>query len=230
MKFLKFFHHFLIINQMISTGLEKLDEFLLGGIQNGIITDIFGANGTGKTQLLLQICINSIKTGGKVLYLDTTGGFRPERILGMQTSQNLEYNLLDKITVLRVTNTSEQIHSIKIMNEKNFSLIVIDNITDLFSYEYQTEDSTFLKNTTFMKFMHSLSCVAINNKIPVVITNMIRNIEGKEVENMRSAIDPFTHVKIKLSKISSKFKGEISWLIHKNYFSYTITSSGLIQS
>ena len=215
---------------MISTGLEKLDEFLLGGIQNGVITDIYGANGTGKTQLLLQICINSIKNGGNVLYLDTTGGFRPERILGMQTSQNLEFNLLDKITVLRITNTSEQINSIKIMNEKIFSLVVIDNVTDLFSYEYQSEDSTFQKNSTFMKFMHQLSCVAINKKIPVVITNMIRNIENKEVENMKSAIDPFTHVKIRLSKISSKFKGEINWLTHKNYFSYTITSSGLIQS
>ncbi|MDH3192122.1 MAG: recombinase RecA, partial [Nitrosopumilus sp.] len=31
---------------MISTGLEKLDEFLLGGIHNGVITDIYGANGT----------------------------------------------------------------------------------------------------------------------------------------------------------------------------------------
>ncbi len=215
---------------MISTGLEKLDEFLLGGIQNGVITDIYGANGTGKTQLLLQICINSIKNGGNVLYLDTTGGFRPERILGMQTSQNLEFNLLDKITVLRITNTSEQINSIKIMNEKIFSLVVIDNVTDLFSYEYQSEDSMFQKNSTFMKFMHQLSGVAINKKIPVVITNMIRNIEDKEVENMKSAIDPFTHVKIKLSKISAKFKGEINWLIHKNYFSYTITSSGLIQS
>lgn len=215
---------------MISTGLEKLDEFLLGGIQNGIITDIYGANGTGKTQLLLQICLNSIKNGGKVLYLDTTGGFRPERILEMQTHQNLEYNLLENITVLRITNTSEQINSIKIMTDQNFSLIVIDNITDLFSYEYQNEDSTFQKNTSFMKFMHQLSLISINKRIPIVITNMIRNIKGKELENMKSAIDPFTHVKIRLLKISSKFKGEISWLIHKNYFSYTITPSGLIHS
>ena len=212
---------------MFSTGLEKLDEFLLGGIHNGVITDIYGANGTGKTQLLLQICINSIKNGGNVLYVDTTGGFRPERILEMQTHQNIEYNLLEKITVLRVTNTSEQINSIAIMNEQNFSLIVIDNITDLFSYEYQNEDSIFQKNSLFMKFMRQLSLVSINKKIPVVITNMIRNIENREVENMKSAVDPFTHIKIKLSKISSKFKGETQWLTNKNYFSYKITKSGL---
>ena len=39
--------------------------------------DLFSKIGTGKTQLLLQLSINSIKNGGNVLYLDTTGGFRP---------------------------------------------------------------------------------------------------------------------------------------------------------
>ena len=58
---------------MISTGLKKIDNFLSGGIPDGVIVDIFGGNGTGKTQLLLQLSINSIKNGGKVLFLDTTG-------------------------------------------------------------------------------------------------------------------------------------------------------------
>ena len=211
---------------MISTGLKELDEFLLGGIQNGVITDIYGAGGTGKTQLLLQICINSIKNGGHVLYLDTTGGFRPERILEMQTHQNFEGNLLDKITVLRITNTSEQVNSLEKISDQ-FSLIAIDNITDLFSYEYKTEDSLFQKNALFMKFMHQLSSIAIAKKIPIVVTNMIRNVDGKEIENMKSAIDPFTHVKINLSKTSSKFECEARWLTNKNSFSYKIDKYGI---
>ena len=212
---------------MISTGLQKLDEFLLGGIPSGVITDIYGANGTGKTQLLLQISINAIKDGGTVLYLDTTGGFRPERILEMQKHQNLEGQILDKITVSRITNTSEQINSIKNFNKVNFSLIVVDNITDLFSYEYKTEKSIFKKNTLFMKHLHDLSLIAINNNIPIVITNMIRNIGDKEVENMRKAIDLFTHIKIKLSKNSSKYHGEVNWLLNHHTFSYVIDTSGL---
>jgi len=124
---------------MISTGLLKLDNFLSGGIPNGVIVDIFGGNGTGKTQLLLQLSINSIKNGGNVLYLDTTGGFRPERILEIQKKFNIDFNLLDKITVSRITNTFEQINSIKNFQENNFSLIVIDNVTDLFSYEYKNK-------------------------------------------------------------------------------------------
>jgi len=212
---------------MISTGLQKLDEFLSGGIPSSSITDIFGANGTGKTQLLLQISINVIKQGGSVLYYDTTGEFRPERILEMQKNQNLEIDILDKIMVSRITNTSEQINSIKNIKPEKFSLIVIDNITDLFSYEYNSEDSIFKKNSLFMKYMHNLSIIAINENIPIVITNMIRNIDGKDVENMRKAIDLFTHIKIKLSKKESKYQGEVNWLLNEHVFSYIIDSSGL---
>ena len=138
---------------MISTGLKKLDTFLSGGIPNGVIIDIFGGNGTGKTQLVLQLSINSIKNGGNVLFLDTTGGFRPERILEIQKKSNLNINLLDKITVSRITNTSEQINSIKTLQEHNFSLIIIDNVTDLFSYEYKNNK---IKTVKEFKLQHSL--------------------------------------------------------------------------
>ena len=212
---------------MISTGLKKLDEILNGGIPSCAITDIYGANGTGKTQLILQICVNSIKNKGNVLFLDTTGGFRPERILEIQKHQNLDLNILDKITISRIRNTSEQINSIKNTDLEKFSLIVIDNITDLFSYEYKTEDSISEKNSLFMRHLHDLSLIAITNKIPIVITNMIRNMGDKEVENMRKAIDLYTHIKIKLSKNSSKYHGDVNWLLNHESFSYVIGSSGL---
>ena len=212
---------------MISTGLQKLDQFLSGGIPDSVIVDIFGENGTGKTLLLLQLLINSIKNGGNILYLDTTGGFRPERILEIQKESKIEINLLEKITVSRITNTSEQIKSVNNIISNNFSLIVIDNITDLFSYEYQNDESIFKKNSLFMKYMHNLSNFAITKKIPIIITNMIRTSDGKEIENMQNAIDPFTHVKIHLFKNSSKFHGQIYWALKKENFSYKINKIGL---
>jgi len=189
--------------------------------------DIFGGNGTGKTQLLLQLSINSIKNGGRVLYFDTTGGFRPERILEIQKRSETDLDFLQQITVSRLTNTSEQIKSIQKLENNNFSLIVIDNITDLFSYEYTKGESTFEKNLLFMKYMHELSKFAITKKIPIIFTNMIRTIEGREIENMKSAIDPFTHIKIHLFKNSSKFKGKIYWALDKKSFSYNIDVLGL---
>ena len=212
---------------MISTGLEKLDKFLSGGIPDNVIVDIFGENGTGKTLFLLQLSINSIKNGGNVLYFDTTGGFRPERIVEIQKELKIEINLLEKITVSRITNTSEQIKSIINLEQSDFSLIVIDNITDLFSYEYQKDESIFEKNLLFMKYMHELSKLAITKKIPIIITNMIRIANDTEIENMQNAIDPYTHIKIHLFKKLSKFNGQIYWALKKENFSYTINKIGL---
>ncbi len=214
---------------MISTGLQKLDEFLSGGIPNGIIVDVFGGSGTGKTQLLLQISKNCIIDGGNVLYFDTTGNFRPERILELHTQNKSNSNFLEKITVSRITNTSEQIKSIQNIND-DFSLIVIDNVTDLFSYEYNKDDQAFEKNSIFMNYMRELSNLAISKNIPIIVTNMIRNFEDKEIENMKSAIDPYTHIKIHLFKKNSKYNGIINWALNNMKFSYLIGEMGLSNS
>jgi len=216
---------------MISTSIKKLDQFLGGGIRSGIITDIFGANGTGRTQLAMQISINSLQQGGEVLFQDTTAEFRPERILEIINSRNLDPALLNKVKVGRVMNTAEQVQTLsKIKENNNYSLVVIDNVTDLFSFEYYKKEQSFQKNVLFMRYMHDLSLIAIKRKIPVIVTNMIRGIDDQENENLEKAISMFTHMKIKLSK-KTKFIGQIfPSFLKKREFSYLITTRGLIES
>ncbi len=217
---------------MISTGHKKLDQLLDGGIKNGIITDIFGAGGTGKTQLAMQICINSLRKGGHVFFQDTTGEFRPERMLEIIKTHNFDPKLLDNVKVGRITNTSEQIQYLSKINESdNFSLVIIDNVTDLFSFEYSKETQELEKRNLFMKYMHDLSLIAIQKKIPIIVTNMIRKIDEIEKENLDKSISIFTHMKIKLTKKGTNYFGEILSPIHGiREFSYVITKSGLVES
>jgi DNA repair protein RAD51 len=216
---------------MISIGIEKFDHFF-GRIKDGLIIDIFGGSGTGKSLLSLQIILNSLNNDNKqVLFLDTTGKFRPERMLEMINKRNLNTNLLDNIKVARITNTVEQIKYLeKIRELENISLIVIDNVTELFSFEYAKNEKLLEKNKLFMKYMHDLSFIAIQKKIPIIITNSIININDTEKENLEKAIDPYTHVKIKLNKSNSKFFGTIKFLNQKLRFSYLISSGGMINS
>jgi len=123
---------------MIPTGAKKLDKFLGGGIKNGIITDIFGANGTGKTQLAIQISVNCLEQGGHVFFQDTTGNFKPERMHQVMKNRNMDVSLMDKVKVARITNTSEQIKFLSKINS-NFDLIVIDNVSDLWKSYCQRE-------------------------------------------------------------------------------------------
>ncbi|MFB5646319.1 MAG: ATPase domain-containing protein, partial [Nitrosopumilaceae archaeon] len=216
---------------LIPTGIKKLDHILGGGIKNGIITDIHGSAGTGKTQLAIQIAINSLLKGGQVLFHDTTGVFRPERMLEMITTKNYDSNLLQNMQVARITNVSEQKQNLKMIHKKNsFALLIIDNVAEPFSFEFSKESQLLEKNTTFMKYMHDLSLLAIENKIPIIITNGIRNFNNTEKEILEKPISMFTHVKIKLSKKGKLFNGIVSTALSQHEFSYHISSNGLEDS
>ena len=212
---------------MIGTGLKKLDQFLGGGIKEGLITDISGQNSTGKTQLVFQICINALKNGKEILFQDTTGEFRPERLVEMLELQKLDRSLLDKIKVGRITNSFQQIEYLSKISTKNFSLIIIDNATDLFSFEYSKNEQVFEKHLAFMKYMQNLASIAINTKIPIVLTNIVRSFKENEEENLEKSIDMFTHIKIKLKKSTKGLLCQVVSPFINKKFQYNITSNGL---
>jgi DNA repair protein RAD51 len=215
------------MNNMISTGLKKLDQFLGGGIKEGLITDVYGSNATGKTQLALQISLNVLKNGGQVLFQDTTNEFRPERLVEMMRKQEISSALLEKIKVGLITNTTQQIQYLSKISIKNFSLIIIDNVTDLFSFEYSKKEHALEKHIFFMKYMHDLSNIAINTKIPIIVTNTVGKINDFETENLEKSISMFTHIKIRLSKNNNERICQVISPFENKKFSYIITPSGL---
>jgi len=216
---------------MITTRLKKLDEILGGGIKNAIITDIFGFNGTGKTQLSLQISLEPLKQNHNVLFIDTTGEFRPERMFEIIKNRELEDSLLENLKIVRVTNTNEQIKSLeKIDDLEKLSLLIIDNVADLFSFEYSKKEQFMLKYSSFMKYMHKLSTIALEKKIPVIVTNQLLRKEEIEYEKLDFVIRNFTHQQIKLEKIKNYYQGEVNHpLIKKQKFSYNFGPAGIIE-
>jgi len=212
---------------MIETGLKKLDQFLGGGIKDGLVTSISGQSATGKTQLAFQICLGALHNGKEILFQDTTGEFRPERLVEMMRKQEISTALLEKIKVGLITNTTQQIQYLSKISIKNFSLIIIDNVTDLFSFEYSKKEHVLEKYIFFMKYMHDLSNIAINTKIPIIVTNTVGKINDFETENLEKSISMFTHIKIRLSKNNNECVCQVISPFENKKFSYIITPSGL---
>jgi meiotic recombination protein DMC1 len=99
----------------ITTGSTALDKILGGGIETSSITELFGEFRTGKTQLAHTLCVTSqlsfsMNGGqGKVIYLDTEGNFRPERIESIAERFGLDTEeTLDNIIICRVFSHEEQ--------------------------------------------------------------------------------------------------------------------------
>lgn len=214
---------------MIKSGITKIDDFLNGGFKGGFVTDIFGSPASGKTQLLFQICANAVMNNSQILFQDTKGEFRPERILEILKIYNKDEKLLENIKVSRITNTNEQISNLSKITS-NFSLIVIDSITELFSFEYNKEKQFLERNKLFMKYMHQLSGISIEKNIPIIVTNTIRTIDDKEIENLEKAINLFPHFKIHLIKNGHSINAELSTINKKSKFSFVISNEGVVEA
>ena len=189
---------------MFQSEAKRMDEILFDTIRNGIITDIFGFRGVGKTQLALQISLNLLKNGKNVSFIDTTGEFRPERLLEIVKNRDLDESLLNHLQVARVTNTNEQIELLqKIEKINGISMLVVDNIADLFSFEYSKKEQFMEKYTNFMKYMYSLSLIALKKEIPIVVTNQLLKKQDTEYEKLDFVMNHFIHQRIKLKKIKN---------------------------
>jgi RecA/RadA recombinase len=180
----------------ISTGSRSFDEVLGGGIRTGMITDVYGESGSGKSQLCFSLSANCAKAGMKVFFVDTAGTFRPERISEMTGSRGI----LERITVIRALNSQDQIDSIKDAINADFRLLVVDTLTSLFSAEYFGP----ARHLAVMSHMHDLASFAIGTDCAVLVTNMIRNAPtetGKSVQRefLAGSVSIYSHVKIKLS-------------------------------
>ena len=212
---------------MIKTGLKNLDQFLGGGIKEGLVTSISGQSATGKTQLTFQIILNALHNDNEILFQDTTGKFRPERLVQMMQLKKINPSLLDTIKVSRVTNTAQQIQYLSKTSLESYSLIIVDHVTDLFSFEYSKKEQSLEKHISFMKYMHNLSSIAINKKIPIIVTNIVRTIDKREKENLDESISMYTHTKIKLSKGDNGYFCQVISPFDNKKFQYTITSRGI---
>ena len=214
---------------MIKSGIGKIDDFLDGGFKGGFVTDIFGSPASGKTQLLFQLCANAIMNNSQILFQDTKGEFRPERILEILKIYNKDEKLLENIKVSRITNTNEQVSNLSKITS-NFSLIIIDSVTELFSFEYDKEQQFLERSKLFMKYMHQLSNISIEKNIPIILTNTIRTIDDKEIENLEKAINLFTHFKIHLIKNGNSINAELYTINKKSKFSFVISNEGVVDS
>ena len=94
------------------TGVKELDVVTYG-FPTGTITDLFGPNSSGKSQILFQIAVNTSIKDQKVLFIDSSGNFRPERIIQLSKAKNHESKkVLDNIYTSRCNSLDSQLETI----------------------------------------------------------------------------------------------------------------------
>ncbi len=174
---------------MITTGSKDLDEMIGGGIETDAITEVYGRFASGKTQLGFQLCVNTQlprKEGGldrNVLFIDTEGTFRPERIESMAKKAGIDpEKALENIIVVRALSTEQQILTIeradKLIQEKNIKLIILDSLTSLFRSEYLGRGALNERQQKLNSHIHKLALLANKYNLAIFVTNQVMDNPG----------------------------------------------------
>ncbi len=165
----------------ISTGSLDIDKWLEGGYDKDIITTIYGPAGCGKTNFCMVAAVNCAKKGGKVIFIDTEGGFSAERLKQLSAKKEDNEKALANLLILKPTSFDEQWDSfgrlLRELKSRSVDLIIVDGITMLYRLELAEarEDRNKVQetNSVLARQMRMLAEIARKKNIPVVITNQV---------------------------------------------------------
>ncbi|MDY6966407.1 MAG: DNA repair and recombination protein RadB [Halobacteriota archaeon] len=153
-------------------GCSNIDRLLGGGFEAGTVTQIYGEAGSGKTNISLQLTIECVRSGKKVIFIDTEG-ISIERF-NQIAGDDAELISRD-IIIFEPMSFDQQysiIREIDRMVEGNVGLVILDSATLFYRYELEDERSISLKRELAHQVAHLLG-LARRHDIAVVITNQV---------------------------------------------------------
>ncbi len=176
----------------VSTGSKSFDAVLGGGIETGQITEVFGEFRTGKTQLAHTLCVTGqlgFDSGGgqgKVIYIDTEGNFRPQRIEQISERYGLDPDMtLENIIHCRVFSHDEQMDIVRPIaglladeSQGPYRVLIIDSIISLFRVEFSGRGELSERQQKLGIHLSHLEKIAEEFNIIVLILNQCQADPG----------------------------------------------------
>ncbi|XP_058205482.1 DNA repair protein RAD51 homolog 2 isoform X1 [Rhododendron vialii] len=180
----------------LPTRLKGLDEVLCGGIPFGVLTELVGPAGIGKTQFCMKLSLLAslpAKFGGldgRVIYVDVESKFSSRRLIEIGVNsfpelfhmEGMAQEMAGRILVLKpasLAEFTESLQQIKVsLLQHEVKLLVIDSMTALVSGEFEQGPPKQHLLGWHISFIKSL---AEFSQIPVVVTNQVRSQSRNEV-------------------------------------------------
>lgn len=155
----------------VSTGSDRLDDLLGGGLESRVITQFFGEAGSGKSTLCLMAAVEILRNGGGVAYIDSEG-FSIERFSQIAGDSTPEY--AKHLYVFEPSTFAEQGLMIteceRLIKSGTAGMIVLDSATALYRMEQMNTKDALKMLSHQMMFLLG---IAKRYDIPAVITNQV---------------------------------------------------------
>ena len=160
---------------------HNVDNLIGGGFETGVVTQVYGEPAGGKTGLCLQLVVNVLRAGKRVIFIDTQK-FPSERF--PQIAGEDAQVLARKMIVFEVTSFEHQtdaLRDIKKIVSEDIGLIVFDSATVFYRLEQAKSHEIFLRRKLVNQILFLLG-LAKKYNLAVLMTNQIyANAETNEV-------------------------------------------------
>lgn len=160
------------------SGSEGLDRILEGGFRTGRLIEFFGRSNSGKSQIAMQGSMMAAAGGALVLYIDSEGAFRPERVKSMADARGMDDEaILSRIIYLRVKSASEQMEAIQTMpaeeSTRDVKVVVVDTLTKNFSVDLPGRANMMTRQERLGIHLSEMARDAQMNQRAYLITNRV---------------------------------------------------------
>jgi DNA repair protein RadB len=182
--------------ERLPSGCTSLDLLLGGGFESGIITQLYGESGTGKSNIVMQLAVQAVSRGLRVIFIDTEG-FSAERF--KQIAGPGAEEMAAKIMIFEPMSLEQQAIAIREASKiagRDLGLVILDSATSLYRVLLEAEDNRSIRRTLTVQ-LSELQEIARRHRIAVVITNQVytdienntlRPMGGTGLEHMCKAI------------------------------------------
>ena len=170
----------------ITTGSTAFDDLIGGGVESNAITETYGQYGSGKTALAHQLAITAQLpreqkgADGIVVWIDTEGTFRPERIKQLAEIGGLNVEeVLGNLRVVRAFNSdhqmllAEKVEDLITKEDLNVKLVIVDSLMSHFRSEFIGRGTLAGRQQKLNKHMHTLLKLAHTYNLAIYVTNQV---------------------------------------------------------
>lgn len=169
------------MTDFLPSGCNALDLLLCGGVESGIITQLYGESGSGKSNIVMQLAVAAVSRGRRVIFIDTEGfsGERFKQIAGPGAE-----DIAKKIMIFEPMSLEQQAVAIRESSKiagRDLGLVILDSATSLYRVLLEAEDNRTIRRTLNLQ-LSELQEIARRHRIPVVITNQVyTDIDSKSL-------------------------------------------------
>jgi len=168
------------------TGSDELNRILGGGVETGVITELIGEFGSGKTQICYTLSVlaqRPVEEGGfgaRICVIDTEGTFIPDRIVQIAEARGYDSEeILRNVLIARAYNSEHQLMLIRnlpqVVQEHDVKLVIVDSMIGHFRGEYIGRGTLAERQQKLGGALGNLLRVAEAFNLSVVLTNQVQS-------------------------------------------------------